>query len=103
MRRARTVCGLTVWDVDPDIDPRMRLTAPQPVEATFAIRKTHPAGVPGIGGMPFSRKPLTLPGKPLPRYRSYDSRRADADCLIRYVPGLAQNFSRSSLRLAAPP
>jgi len=42
MQRARTVCGLTVWDVDPDIDPRMRLTAPQPVEATFAIRKLTP-------------------------------------------------------------
>ena len=42
MQRPRTVCGLTVWNVDPDLDRRMRLTPPQPPEATFAIRKLTP-------------------------------------------------------------
>jgi len=42
MQRARTVCGLTVWNVDPDIDPRVRLTPPQPPAATFAIRRLTP-------------------------------------------------------------
>jgi len=42
MQPARTVCGLTVWNIDPRIDPRMRLTPPQPPEATFAIRKLPP-------------------------------------------------------------
>jgi hypothetical protein len=36
-------------------------------------------------------------------YRSYDSRREDADSLIKYLSGSAQKRSRSSRRLAAPP
>lgn len=35
--------------------------------------------------------------------RSYDSRLADADCLIRYRSGSFQNISRSSDRFVAPP
>ena len=35
--------------------------------------------------------------------RSYDSRRADADTLIRYLPGSVQKSVRSSERLDAPP
>lgn len=36
------VCGLTIWNVDPDIDPRMRLSPPQPPDVTYAIRKITP-------------------------------------------------------------
>jgi len=38
----RTVCGLTIWNVDADLDPRMRLTPPQPPDVTFAIQKITP-------------------------------------------------------------
>ena len=34
---------------------------------------------------------LRLASRPVTAHRSYDSRRADADCLIRYVCGSAQN------------
>ena len=37
------------------------------------------------------------------RHRSYDSRRADVDCWIRYLDGSAQKRWRSSDRLEAPP
>ncbi|MEO7271367.1 MAG: hypothetical protein ABIX28_14000 [Vicinamibacterales bacterium] len=42
MPPARTVCGLTVWDIDPNIDPRMRLNPPQPPNVTYTIQKITP-------------------------------------------------------------
>ena len=41
-QQPRTVCGLTIWDVDPDLDPRMRIAPPQPPSVTYAIRKITP-------------------------------------------------------------
>jgi len=38
----RTVCGLTIWNVDPNLDPRMRLTPPQPPNVTYTIQKITP-------------------------------------------------------------
>jgi len=36
------VCGLTIWNVDPDLDPRIRLRPPQPPNVTYAIRRVTP-------------------------------------------------------------
>ena len=38
----RTVCGLTVWNIDPALDARMRLKPPQPPNVTYAIQKLTP-------------------------------------------------------------
>jgi len=35
----RTVCGLTVWNIDPVLDSRMRLQPPQPPNVTYTIKK----------------------------------------------------------------
>jgi len=40
--RARTVCGLTVWQIDPALDSRMRLKPPQPPDVTYTIQKITP-------------------------------------------------------------
>jgi hypothetical protein len=40
--RPRTVCGLTVWNIDPDLDPRIRLKPPQPPNVTYTIQKISP-------------------------------------------------------------
>jgi len=42
IKQSRTVCGLTIWDIDPDLDPRMRLTPPQPPNVTYTIQKITP-------------------------------------------------------------
>ena len=36
------VCGLTIWNVDPDLDPRIRLRPPQPPNVTYTIQKITP-------------------------------------------------------------
>jgi len=41
-QQPRSVCGLTIWDVDPDLDRRMRITPPQPPDVTYTIRKLTP-------------------------------------------------------------
>jgi len=38
----RTVCGLTVWNIDPALDSRMRLKPPQPPNVTYTIQKITP-------------------------------------------------------------
>ena len=38
----RTVCGLTVWNIDPALDSRMRLQPPQPPNVTYTIHKITP-------------------------------------------------------------
>ena len=48
---AATVCGLTVWHMSPDFDPRIRLKS-RSSEAQFAMRKIAPAACMPVGEIP---------------------------------------------------